>query len=267
MSAVRDNLRILRWSMTSALADFRAFYTWKTWVFAWLTRVLCQVAFFALIGTLLGSAERTQYLLVGNALFVGVTVTMFVCASSSWERLAGTLPLLIASPAHPFTVFAGRSVQWLGDAVACATLSLFLLGPLFGISFPVPEALLAVPLMALTFLSVYSFGLVWAGVALRVMHVRNMIGNVAGLLLMVVCGVQVPTSFWPPALEYAAQVLPLTHGLAATRVLLDGGALSSVFGLALAEAAVGLAWFVFAGLVFRHLAESGRRDGSIEFGD
>lgn len=71
MSAIRDSARVLRWSATSALADLRAFYTWKTWLFGWLTRILCQVAFFALIGAMLDSPDRTAYLLVGNAVFVG----------------------------------------------------------------------------------------------------------------------------------------------------------------------------------------------------
>ncbi|GAA1094641.1 ABC transporter permease [Nocardiopsis metallicus] len=267
MSAIRDSARVLRWSATSALADLRAFYTWKTWLFGWLTRILCQVAFFALIGAMLDSPDRTAYLLVGNAVFVGVTATMFVCASSSWERMAGTLPLLIASPAPPFLVFAGRSVQWLADGLACAVISLFLLAPVFGVHLPMPAALLVVPLIALTYVSVYSFGLVLAGLALRVMHVRNLIGNVGGLILMVVCGVQVPVSFWPPAVEFVAQGLPLTHGLGAVRELLSGASGAVVARLALLEAAVGAVWFCVAALTFRHLAESGRRDGSIEFGD
>lgn len=263
--ALRDNLRILRWSMTSAVADMRAFYTWKTWTFAWLSRVLCQVAFFALIGKLLGSIDHVQYLLIGNAVYVGVSVTMFVTASTSWERMAGTLPLLVAAPAHPFVVFAGRSVEWLADGLACVTISLVVLAPAFDVSLPMPSALLAIPLVAVTLISVYCFGLVLAGLALRVMHLRNLVGNVGGLTLMLLGGVQVPTSFWPRPVSYVAGLLPLSHGLRAVRQLLAGAPAGTVIRLVALEAGIGLCWLAVAALVFRQLAESGRRDGSIEF--
>lgn len=261
---IRDNLRILRWSATSALADLRTIYTWKTWTFGWLVRILAQVAFFALIGRLLGSAEAVRFLLVGNAVYVAASTAMFVVASTSWERMAGTLPLLVASPAHPFTVFAGRSVQWLADGVAVSSIALFGLGSAFGVRFDLPQALVVVLLLALVAASVYCFGLVLAGIALRVMEVRNVIGNLGHLSLMILCGVQVPVSFWPGPVQAVTNFLPLRHGLAAIRNVVEGQ--GPVLAEAASEAAVGLGWLVVAGLVFRRLAEGGRKDGSIEFG-
>lgn len=261
---IGDNLRILRWSATSALADLRTVYSWKTWTFGWLVRVLCQVAFFALIGRLLGSTQTVHFLLVGNAVYVAASTAMFVVQSTSWERLAGTLPLLVASPAHPFTVFAGRSVQWLLDGLSVGTVALFGLGPLFGLPLDLPTALLAIPLMAAIAVSVYCFGLVLAGVALRRMELRNVVANVGHLGLMVLCGVQVPATFWPGPVQAVTDVLPLKHGLTAVRNLLAGqGPVLTNAGLELAVAA---GWLVVAALVFRHLAEGGRKDGSIEFG-
>ena len=39
-------------------------------------------------------------------------------ASTTWERNAGTLPLLIAAPGPLWPVFVGRSVQWLPSGTA-----------------------------------------------------------------------------------------------------------------------------------------------------
>lgn len=261
---IRDNLRILRWSATSALADLRTIYTWKTWTGGWLVRILAQVSFFALIGRLLGSTQVVHFLLVGNAVYVAASTAMFVVASTSWERMAGTLPLLVAAPAHPFTVFAGRSVQWLADGVAVSAVALFALGAAFGLPFAFPRALLAIPLLLLVASSVYCFGLVLAGIALRVMGLRNVVGNIGHLSLMILCGVQVPVTFWPGPVQAVSNVLPLRHGLAAIRAVVSGS--GPVLAEAARELAVGLGWLVVAGLVFRRLAEGGRKDGSIEFG-
>ena len=63
-----------------------------------------------------------------------------------------------------------------------------------------------------------------------------------------------------------ASVLPVRHGLDGIRTLLSGGPLGTVARDAALEVAVGLGWLAVAALTFRRFAESGRRDGSIEFG-
>lgn len=264
---MRDEVRVLAAAVASARADLKAIYTWRTWTFAWLSRILCQVAFFAVIGRLLGSPEHTHFLLVGNAVYIAALVSMFVCASTAWERQLGTLPLLVAAPGTVFTLFVGRSAQWLLDGTACASVALFVLGPLFDVPMPMPAALLAVPLIALVSVSTYCFGLVLAGVALRRVELRNLVGQLGGLSLMVLCGVQVPSSFWPAPLHALAQVLPVTHGLEAVRSLLSGAPAGVVLGSAALELCVAAGWFAVAALTFHRFAESGRRDGSIEFGD
>ncbi|MEJ7702864.1 MAG: hypothetical protein WKF47_04025 [Geodermatophilaceae bacterium] len=62
--------------------------------------MVSQVIFFALIGRLLDSPEAAAYLLVGNAVMIAALEAMMVVASTTWERRAGTLPLLIAAPSR-----------------------------------------------------------------------------------------------------------------------------------------------------------------------
>jgi len=265
-TAIRDHARVLRYASMSAIADFRAIYTWRTWTFAWLIRILCQVSLFALLGRLLGSPGKTSFLLIGNCVFMVANTATQVISSTAWERMAGTLPLLVASPTAPFWVFTGRSVQWLLDGLSCSTVSLFLLAPLFDVPLPMPSALLAVPIMALTAVSTYCFALVLAALVLRMLSLRSLVSSLSGLTLMVLTGVQVPISFWPTPVRQLAEVLPLTHGLQAVRDLLAGDALVRIGGQAAIEAAIGVGWLLVAALAFRRFAEHGRHDGSIEFG-
>jgi ABC-2 type transport system permease protein len=258
-------VRVLRWSIASAFADFRAIYTWKTWIFAWLLRVLCQVAFYALIGRLLGSHAAVEYLLIGNAVFVGIASVLFIVPSTAWERATGTFPLLVASPTMPFVVFAGRSVQWLFDALSVSIVSLVGISALFGVRVPLAVIPVAVPILLVSFLSVYWFGLTIGGFILGRPTLRNVVGNVAGLTIMILGGVQVPTTFWPEWLQWVAHGLPASHGLLALRQLISGN--GDVAGLVALELVVGLAWFIVAAATFRVLSERGRRTGAIEFGE
>ncbi|MDX8031372.1 ABC transporter permease [Lentzea sp. BCCO 10_0856] len=263
---MRNTARVLRYAFASAMADLRATYTWKSWGLAWLLRMLFQVTLFAFVGKLIGDPRVVEYLVIGNSVFIIADVVMLVCASTSWERMSGTLPLLVASPAAPFTVFTGRSVQWLLDGLACSTISLLVLPQFLGVQLPLGTRLAVVPLIAVIAVSVYFFGLVLGGLALRAMAARNLIGRVGSIGLMLLTGVQVPVSFWPSPLESLAQLLPLTHGLGAVRAALGNGSASDVLrGIAL-EIVVGIGWALVAAFTYWRLVESGRRDGTIEFG-
>jgi ABC-2 type transport system permease protein len=263
----RTTLTALRYAGISALNDLSAIYTWKTWTFGWLSRVLCQVAFFAVIGRLLGSPETTHYLLIGNAVVIAVMESAFVNASSSWERGLGTLPLLVAAPTNLFVVFVGRSIQWIISGVACSTIALYALAPLFGVPLHWPTALLAVPLIILVSLSSYCLALTLAGLVLRAPMVRNIVGNLTWWTVALVGGVQVPTDFWPSWVRVTGTVLPLTHGLDGVRTALAGGSVLRIGRDALLEVAVGGLWLIVAALSFRWLAEGGRKTGTIEFGE
>lgn len=264
---IRDNARTFRVATRTAFADLRATYTWRTWTFAWLSRILCQVIFFVLLGRLLNSPASTEYLLIGNSVYIVASVSMLVCVSSAWERQNGTLALLVASPTSPFFVFAGRSVQWLLDGTACALVPLVLLPFVFNVEFPPSRLAIAVPVVMITGLSTYCFGLMLGGIVLRKLDLRNVVSNLSHLTLMAFCGVQVPVTFWPTPIRAVAAVLPLTHGLAAVRTLLGGGAVRLAARDAGLEIAVGLGWLLLAGLVFKRLAEGGRKDGSIELSE
>jgi len=266
ITSVRDNARILRCAFISAMADLRASYTWKSWTFGWLVRILCQVTLFSLVGKLIGNPATVEYLVIGNSVFIAADIVMMVTATTSWERMAGTLPLLVGAPASPFVVFAGRSAQWLVDGLACSSVALLLLAPALGLDLPLGRTLPAILLVGVTALSVYCFGLVLAGLALRVMSARNIIGRLGSIALMVVTGVQVPVDFWPAPVTWLAQVLPLTHGLEAVRGLFAGASAGEVLFSIAVEVLVGFGWALVAMFTYSRLVASGRKDGSIEFG-
>jgi ABC-2 type transport system permease protein len=258
-------LRVLRYAALSGYHDYATIYTWKTWIAGWYVRVLAQVAFFALVGRLLGADERVHYLLIGNAVMLAAIGGLFAVAGTTWERRQGTLALLVASPSSPVVVFTGRSAWALTEGVLSSVTVFFVAAPLFGLDLPWPRALLYVPIVVLVAASSYTLGTFLGGLVLRAMSTRNVVANMTWGTILAIGGVNVPLDFYPEPVQWLAHALPLTHGLEAIRDLLAGASAATILPNVGLELAVGAAWLGLALVTFNRLAEQGRRDGSIEF--
>lgn len=266
MTAVATTLNVMRHAFRAGLADYREIFTWKSWLAGWYLRVLAQVAFFALIGERLGDDEKTFFLLVGNSIMIAAVVGVFSLNMTTGERWAGTLPLLVASPSSPVLVFSARGAYLAVDGALSALAALVVAGPMFGMDLPWPRALAVVPLTALVALASYCFGTFLAGIVFRFRNINSLVVVTTHVSLMAACGVNVPLSYYPEALEWLARFLPLTNGLLAIRGVLSGAAPGTILADAALEAAVAAGWMTAALATFNRLASRGRRDGSLDFG-
>lgn len=259
-------LATIRAATVVAAADMRATHTVATWTLGWLSRVLVQVVFFAVIGVLLEDAGAVQYLFLGQAVMVLVAELFFAVPSTTWERGSGTLPLLVASPAALWPVFVGRSLQWLPSGLATSAVALFALGPAFGLTWTAGTGASAWGVLAVTGMAMYPVALTLAAVVLQGPRWRNVVSNVAHTLIMLIAGVTVPAAIWPSWVQVVGQSLPLTHGLQVIRDLEAGVATAAgvVAGTGLALG-LGALWLTAAAGLFTVFAERGRRAGSIAF--
>lgn len=263
---MRDQLRVLKHGLIASWTMFSAFQTWKTWTFTWLSRLLIQACFYALIGRMLGSQQQVDYLLIGNVVAIMAIDATVVILLAVGERQSGTLALMVAAPSTHLTVYLGRGLVNLGSGVAASTTAFLVLPPLFGVGLPWPEAGL-VPLMIFVVgLSCYCYGTCVASFVLGFPSARWLALNLSYLVLMTFCGVNVPTSFWPDWLRAVTSVLPMTHGLAAIRAFIAEGPASTVLVQLGLEVCVGAAWITVAAVSFNRMVRRGRRDGTIEFG-
>jgi ABC-2 type transport system permease protein len=264
-------LQTVRFSAVNAWAELWVMYSPVTWATAWLSRVLMQVVFFALIGVLLDSPDAVRFLFIGNAMLFACVEPMISVASTTWERRQGTLPLLVAAPARLWPVFVGRSVQWVPTGIVTATVAMFALSPVFGVSWTPARAAAAFGAIVVVAVTTYCVAITFGALVLAAMDFRNVVLGIVTTIMMMICGVMVPVSFWPGWVQVMAQTLPLTHGLSAVRLLTDAPPgvpiAAEVAGhLALAVGA-GAGWLLVAALVLERLAASGRRSGTIEFAD
>jgi ABC-2 type transport system permease protein len=263
--ALNSNLRVSWYAIVSGAHDYWAIYTLKSWVFGWCVRMISQVSFFALIGKLLRSDAQTRFFLVGNAVMIAAMGATFAMNMTTAERGNGTLSLLVASPSRPVVVFASRGVYIMADGVFSSVLGLFILGPAFGLHLPFPRVLAVIPLTLLVGISAYCFSTFLAGVILRHREITGLIVNATIVILMALCGVNVPISFYPVWLSWVSRCLPITDGLEAIRAVIDGAPTSVILAHTGAELLVASAWFAAALATFGRFLQAGQRDGSLEY--
>lgn len=266
MTAVASTLNVMQHACRAGIADYRAIFTWKSWLAGWFVRVIAQVAFFALIGERLGDEQATFYLLVGNSLLIAAQVGIFSLNMTAAERWTGTLSLLVASPSSPVVVFAARGSYLAIDGALSALGALFVAGAIFGMDLPWPRVLAVVPLTLLVGMASYGFGTFLAGIVFRYRSINSLVVVTTYVTLMAACGVNVPLSYYPDALELLSHFLPLTNGLLAIRTVFEGGSGGEILGYAALELAVGVGWMTAALLSFNRLASKGRQDGTLDFG-
>lgn len=262
-----DSIALMAQAIRVGYRDMRVMFTWRTWILGWFTRVVAQVSFFGLLGLLIGDPELVQYLIVGNAVMLAAMTAIGVSTTATWERRAGTLPILLASPSSHVVVFVSRSAVSLANGVITSLSAFLVTALMFDITLPMPRSLWIVALVPLVSFAAYCCGAFLGAFVLRVMEARNVITNIAIFLLMTVTGVNVPVDSLPGPVAAVANILPVTHGLAAIRGVIDGAPPSTVISQGLLEAVVGLGWLAVTIPAMWWFAERLRRNGQVEFGD
>ncbi|HXJ43321.1 MAG TPA: ABC transporter permease [Bryobacteraceae bacterium] len=258
-------LSVLRNAIQLGYADFRSQWGPITWLAGYCVRILSETTFYGLIGLLLATPGRVEYLVIGNSVFIGCATTMLVAQTTSWDRFDGTYPLLIAAPSSYIPSVVGRTSIWVLDGILTGIIALLVVSAVFGIPIDPLRAAVVVPLIVLTCLSTYGLALFVGAIAALKPSLRTLVGIVVRMTILAICGVNVSVAFWPVPVQALAELLPLTHGLQAIRLELGGGPLGQIIASAMIEGLVGAGWVVLAVLTFDRLAQRGRANGSIEY--
>lgn len=243
--------------------DFTNYWTWKSWFGAWLMMLTTNAVMWVMLGQLIGSPSRLAYMLVGFAATAGVgTATI---QATTWDRGEGVFALQVATPLGPSLATFGRAAFWVVGWVPSSLGTFILLAIAFNWRCSLEAALLLPFMVSAICIGAFGLTVLMGAVIAGFPSIRNVLGAIFTTAITAFCGVSVPVSSWPGWVQAIAQVMPVTHGLAAIRLLLEGApALAVMRGVGL-ELLVGAGWLALALLTFRRFAERGRADGSIDF--
>jgi ABC-2 type transport system permease protein len=252
--------------VVGGVLSYRALFNWMqpvVYVPTMLGGPLFQILFFAYIGRASG-VESDGFFVVGNAVQVSAMAGIFgVAMTIGGERWTQTLSLVLVSPANRFALFLGRALPLIVNG---AILSAF--GFVVGLAFldfelepSVLPALAACVLV--TTASCTAFGFIIGSIGLYAREIF-VAANLAYIGLLVFCGVNVPLDELPAWMRAVSEVLPLTHGIQATRQVADGVPLGSVDSLIWQEALVGVGYALASYVLFRAFESAGRRNASFD---
>jgi ABC-2 type transport system permease protein len=260
---VTNGLRIL---VFGGIASYRALFHWLSpWVLipTFLAAPLFQILLFVNIGRTAGVGSDS-FFLIGNALVNAAVPCLFAMGNTiGGERSAGTLPLLISSPASRVPLFLGRALPVILNGFLVAAFALAAGALALRIEIPAGTWGGLALAIAVSSISCTGLGLLIAAVALRVRQTHVMQNIIVGMLI-IFAGVNVPITVMPAWMRAVSHALPLTNGIQVAQRLAAGQRVADVDVALLNELGIGLAYAFVGLLLLRWLEWESRRKATLD---
>lgn len=257
-----NNLKVF---VSSAIFSFRAQFDWLNpamWITMKFVLSLSQMAFFAFVGVFAGAS--VPFIAIGNALQSLSWNTVFsVINITGHDKWDGTLPLVLATPAHRMPLFIGRAMIHVLDGLISAAISFAFAAFIFGVNFGQADVLALTLTVFLTAFTMAGFGLFIGGLSF---FFRNpmVFANIFTFVLLIFCGVNFPVQNLPTVIQPVSYLFPLTYGVTAARNAISGGNLIQIAPTLALQLVVGFAAMVVGFLFFRSFENNARKTGKME---
>ena len=257
-----NNLKVF---VSSAIFSFRAQFDWLNpamWITMKFVLSLSQMAFFAFVGVFAGAS--VPFIAIGNALQSLSWNTVFsVINITGHDKWDGTLPLVLATPAHRMPLFIGRAMIHVLDGLISVAISFAFAAFIFGVNFGQADVLALTLTVFLTAFTMAGFGLFIGGLSF---FFRNpmVFANIFTFVLLIFCGVNFPVQSLPTVIQPISYLFPLTYGIAAARSAISGGNLIQIAPTLALQLVVGFAAMVIGFLFFRSFENNARKTGKME---
>jgi len=257
---------------SSALFSFKAQFGWLNlpmWLTMKLVLSLSQMSFFVFVGQFListgkASTDIVAYVAVGNAIQLLSWNTVFsVINITSHDKWDGTLPLLLATPAHRLPLFVGRAMVHVLDGMLSVAIAFVFAVFLFGVNFGSTNFLALAVVVFLTAFTMSGFGLLIGGLSF---YFRNplVFANIFTFILLIFCGVNFPVTDLPQPLQLISYIFPLTYGVDAGRQAIGGATLIDIAPVLGQMLIVGFISIMLGYVFFRSFEQLARKTGKME---
>jgi ABC-2 type transport system permease protein len=264
MKTLTNNLRLF-WQ--GALLSYIALFHWMRPIQYMASKILmplAQMFFFVYLGTYATGADNRSFYVVGNALQIAAVSGIYgMTMSIGGDRDSGTLGYIFGTPANRLIVFMGRAFMNIMDGALGVVIAFVWGVVLMGLDLSQTN----IPALALTIIittiSTCGLGLLMGCLALITVNVM-FVNNFVYFLLLIFSGANIPIAQLPVWIQAISYALPLTRGIAAARLLVDGAGLAEVTPLLLGELAVGLVYFFVGYILFAVFEVVAKRRGTLE---
>ena len=264
MKSISNNFRLF-WQ--GAYLSYIALFHWMRPIQYMASKILmplAQMFFFVYLGTYATGPGNADFYIVGNALQIAAVSGIYgMTMSIGGDRDNGTLAYIFGTPANRLVVFMGRAFMNIMDGalgvVIAFTWGVILMGlDLSNTSIPA----LAITILVTT-ISTCGLGLLLGCLALITVNVM-FVNNFVYFLLLIFSGANVRLNELPGWVQAVSSASPLTRGISAARLLVEGASLTEITPLLLGELGIGIIYGILGYLLFAVFEVVAKHRGTLE---
>ena len=264
MKTLSSNLRLF-WQ--GALLSYVALFRWfrpATYAASKILMPLAQMFFFVYLGTFATSPDNAAYYVIGNAIQIAAVSGIFgVTMSVGGERESGTLAYLFGTPANRIVTFFGRAFMHVIDGMLGVVIALVWGVILFHLDLAHTNLFALALTILITTVSTCALGLLLGCLSLITVNVM-FINNFIYFALLIFSGANFPIERLPAIMQSISWSLPLTRGIEAARLLVNGAAPDNVAPLLWGELGIGLIYGLLGYFLFAWFEVQAKRKGTLE---
>jgi len=264
MRTLSINFRLF---IQGTILSYYALFNWVrpiTFVASMILMPLAQIFFFVFLGSYATNGGNTDFYVVGNAMQIASVSGIFgVTMSIGNDRWLGTLPYVFGTPANRITLFFGRAFMHILNGALGVIIAFFWGAVLLGLDLSYTN----LPGLGLTILittfSTCALGLLMGCLALITANVM-FVNNTVYFLLLIFSGANLAIDKLPAWMQFISNIIPLTRGIAASRLLVAGQGMDAVSSLLAQEFGIGLAYGIVGYILFAAFEVLAKRRGTLE---
>lgn len=257
----------LRLFFDGAFLSYIALFRWlrpMTYIASKVFGPLTYMLFFVFLGQYATGVANSSFYVVGNAVQLVANSGIFgVTMSVSGDRWDGTLPYLFGTPANRLALFFGRAFMHVIDGAFGTVLSFMWGVLLMGLDLSNTSLAALGTVIMVTAFSTCGLGLLFGSLSLVTRNVM-FVNNTVFFLLLFFSGANVPLASLPSWMQSISFALPLTRGIAAARLIVDGAQLGEVGSMLGVEALFGVIYIAIGFGMFRWFEYQAKKRGTLE---
>lgn len=263
---IRNIVHLIRLYFFQAWFSYRSLFAWST-PFSYMTSKFgfpfFSMLMFVFIGKFVGFNDPA-YIVIGNILLMPSINGLYgISMTIGNERQFGAMSYLLGSPAPRAPLFLGRAFFHIIDGFITVLIALPIAILFFDLGFSGINLFLLACCLILLSITTTGLGFIMGTISLRSRD-GWMFTNTLGQLLFILIGVNFPVEKLPVALQQISDYLPMTRGIMAARLVLDGANWAAVSDLFLGEIIVGLVYILFGYTLFRIIERASMDTGSLD---
>jgi ABC-2 type transport system permease protein len=235
----------------------------QLYFFTWIPNLILQTAFFAGLSSFASGAASTSHVLVGVVIRLAALPT---CLQTTYHLVAdreeGNLSYITTTPARFGLLWLGRSLYFAVEGILTVLLLSVLVLPRAMLAHSLLHFLGYVLIVSVICLSLAGLGLFVGSLVYRTTY-DMVVTMLATQALLLVSGVLAPAENLPSWIARLSLYTPLTHGLRAARMVIQGVVKGWVPEL-VAEGGIGAIYWSVGLVSLVTSIRAGRKKGSLE---